>query len=93
MPDTLSRRAPWSLRRRRRVALGFVAIIAIAWAIPGPVIAHVARQEPLLLGRYVAWALLALAIGTLILGLLAALLWSQRSLAGSCGHRFVIRLS
>ena len=81
MPDTLSRRAPLRLQLRRRVALGFAATIAIAWAIPGPVVAHVARQEPLLLGRYAVGHFVALALGTLLLGLVAALLWNQRSLA------------
>jgi hypothetical protein len=52
MRSALARRAPSSVPQRRRVALGLVAVIAIAWAIPGPVVAHVARQEPLLLGRY-----------------------------------------
>ena len=76
----LSRRAPRGVPTRRRLALGLVAIIAIAWAVPGPVVAHVARQEPLLLGRYAVGHFVALALGTVVLGLVAALLWNRRSL-------------
>ena len=83
MRDAPARRSPRRVQPRRRVALGLLVIIAIAWAIPGPVVAHVARQEPLLLGRYVMGHFAALAIGTLLLGLAAALLWNQRSLGES----------
>ena len=81
MRAAASRFALRSVPTRRRVALGLVAIIAIAWAIPGPVVAHVARQQPLLVGRYALGHFVALALGTLLLGLLAVLLWNRRSLA------------
>lgn len=68
---------------QRIVALALVAVIVIAWAIPGPVVSHVARQEPLLLGRYVVGHFAALALGTLLLGLVAGLLWARRSIAES----------
>jgi hypothetical protein len=83
MCAALSRRALRGVPTRRRVALGLVTIIGIAWAIPGPVVAHVARQEPLLLGRYAAGHFAALALGTVVLGLVAALLWNRRSLGES----------
>ncbi len=63
------------------MTLGCIAIVAFAWAIPSPVIALVARQEPLLLGRYGMAHFVALALGTLLLGLVVALLWNRRSLA------------
>jgi hypothetical protein len=77
-----TRRAP-RMPLRRRVALALVAVIAVAWAIPGSVVSHVARQEALLLGRYTVGHLAGLAIGTLLLGLTASLLWQKRSLAES----------
>ncbi len=74
-------RSPSRIPPRRLVAAALVAVIAVAWAIPGPVVAHVARQEPLLLGRYVVGHFAVLVLGTLLLGLAAALLWTRRSLA------------
>lgn len=68
---------------RRRVALALVAVIAVAWAIPGPVPALIARQDTVLLGRYGVGHFAALAIGTLVLGLAATLLAGRRSLAES----------
>jgi hypothetical protein len=70
-----------SLRARRIAALALVAAIAAAWAIPGPVPALIARQEAVLLGRYAVGHFTALALGTLALGLAAALLGSRRTLA------------
>jgi len=81
MPDPPLRRAPLHLLRRRRIVLSCTAILAIAWAIPGPVVEAVARQEPLLLGRYVVGHFVTLTLATLLLGLVAALLWRQRSFA------------
>lgn len=66
---------------RRRIALALLAVVAIGWAIPGPVPALVAQQEPLLLGRYTAGHFAALALGTIVLGLVATLLWSRRGIA------------
>ncbi|RIK92982.1 MAG: hypothetical protein DCC71_24275 [Proteobacteria bacterium] len=57
--------------------------IAVAWAIPGPVPALVARQDAVLLGRYAVGHFAALAVGTIALGVAAALLASRRSLAES----------
>lgn len=82
MSDATARRAE-RMPPQRIVALGLVAVIAVAWAIPGPVVSHVARQEPLLLGRYVVGHFAALALGTLVLGLVAGLLWAKRSIAES----------
>ena len=81
MSDPSPRSAPLQLLRRRRIALRCAAILAIAWAIPSPVVEAVARQEPLLLGRYVEGQFVTLTLATLLLGLVAALFWSQRSFA------------
>lgn len=68
---------------RRLAAFALVAAIAVAWAIPGPVPALIARQEAILLGRYGVGHFAALALGTLVLGLAAVLLAGRRSLAES----------
>ncbi|MCU0668539.1 MAG: hypothetical protein MUF70_04210 [Myxococcota bacterium] len=68
-------------RKRRLAALALVAAIGIAWAIPGPVPALIARQETLLLGRYGVAHFTALALATLVLGLAAVLSIGRRSLA------------
>jgi len=68
---------------RRVVALGLLAALAVAWSIPGPVAAWVARQEPILLGRYTVGHFAGLAIATVVVVLVAALLWSRRSLGES----------
>jgi hypothetical protein len=68
---------------RRRIAVALVAGIAVAWAIPGPVAALIARQDIVLLGRYGVGHFTALATGTLVLGLAATLLAGRRSLAES----------
>lgn len=68
---------------RRLAALALVAAIGVAWAIPGPVPALIARQEAVLLGRYGVGHFAALALGSLVLGLVAALLVGRRTLAES----------
>jgi hypothetical protein len=68
---------------RRIVAAVLVAIVAIAWAVPGPVPALVARQEVILLGRYAVGHFAVLALATPVVLLAAALLGSRRSLAES----------
>jgi hypothetical protein len=72
-----------ALPPRRIAALVLAAIVAVAWAIPGPVPALIARQDAILLGRWNAGHFAALALGTIAVGLVAALLWSRRSLAES----------
>jgi hypothetical protein len=74
---------PRSRSTRRHSALALFATIAVAWSIPGPVPALIARQEAILLGRYGVGHFAALALGTLVLGLAAALLAGRRSLAES----------
>lgn len=68
---------------RRLVALVLAGAIVVAWAIPGPVPALIARQDGVLLGRYGVGHLVALLVGTLVLGLAAVLLVGRRSLAES----------
>jgi hypothetical protein len=72
-----------ALPPRRIAALVLAAIAVAAWAVPGPVPALIARQEAILLGRWNAGHFAALALGTIAIGLVAALLWSRRSLAES----------
>jgi hypothetical protein len=78
---------------RRVAALALLAALAVAWAIPGPVDALVARQEPILLGRYAVGHFAGLATATVAVGLVAALLWSRRSLAEAAGLVALVALS
>ena len=82
-----------ALPPRRIAALALVAALAVAWAIPGPVAALVARQEPILLGRYAVGHFAGLAIASAVVGLAAALLWSRRSLAESIALTGIASLS
>jgi hypothetical protein len=82
-----------ALPLRRVAALALVAALAAAWAIPGPVAALVARQEPILLGRYTVGHFAGLAIATVVVVLVAALLWSRRSLAESAALAALAALS
>jgi hypothetical protein len=72
-----------ALPPRRIAALVLAAVVTVAWAVPGPVPALIARQDAILLGRWSVGHFAALALGTIAALLVAALLWSRRSLAES----------
>jgi hypothetical protein len=85
--------SPTAWPPRRIAALALLAALAVAWAIPGPVDALVARQEAILLGRYTVGHFAGLVIATIAVGVLAALLWSRRSVVEATALVGLVALS
>lgn len=74
---------PFTQSLRRGGALALIVALAGAWTMPVPLAAWIARQEPILLSRYTVGHFTGLAIATLAVALVAALLWSRRTLRES----------
>ncbi len=85
---------------RRAAAVALLAALAVAWAIPSDVVALIAENDHVLLGRYAEGYLVALALATLLALPTAAMLWAGTRLleialrlvlvVGSCALAFAV---
>jgi len=78
----------------RRVLAGLLALTTVAaWLVPYDVARFVAKQDAVLLGRYTAGIFTGLAIGSLLLLLVAGLLASRRTLGEAAALLVLVLLS